>query len=70
VDWEPGDGEHDGDNGDKSCHTLLVLKDNEKLVSNCSANEGSVRIRNKCLVPMHVFPKMKLRGLAIFKTEL
>jgi hypothetical protein len=26
VDWEPGDGEHDGDNGDESCNTLLVLK--------------------------------------------
>jgi hypothetical protein len=38
VDWEPGDGEHDGDNGDESCHTLLVLKENEKLVSNCIAN--------------------------------
>jgi hypothetical protein len=30
VDWEPGDGEHDGDNGDESCHTLLVLKENER----------------------------------------
>jgi hypothetical protein len=45
VDWEPGDGEHDGNNGDESCHTLLVLKENEKLVSNCSENEGPVRIQ-------------------------
>jgi hypothetical protein len=33
-------------------------------------NEGSVRIQYKCLVPIYVYPKMKLRGLIISKTEL
>ena len=28
-----------------------------------TANEGPVRIQYKCLVPIYVFPKMKLRGL-------
>jgi hypothetical protein len=27
------------------------------------ANEGPVRIQYKCLVPIYVFPGMKLRGL-------
>jgi hypothetical protein len=26
----------------------------------CTANEGSVRIQYKCLVPIYVFPEMKL----------
>jgi hypothetical protein len=33
-------------------------------------NEGSVKIQFKCLVPIYVFPEMKLRGLLISKTEL
>jgi hypothetical protein len=33
-------------------------------------NEGPVRIQYKCLVPIYVFPEMKLRGLVIPKTEL
>jgi hypothetical protein len=33
------------------------------------ANERLVRIQNKCLVPIYVFPEMKLRGLVISKTE-
>ncbi len=32
-----------------------------------TANEGPVRIQYKCLVPIYVFPEMKLRGLAIPK---
>ncbi len=27
-----------------------------------TANEGPVRIQYKCLVPIYVFPEMKLRG--------
>ncbi len=33
----------------------------------CTANEGSVRIQFKCLVPIYVFPEMKL---LFSKTEL
>jgi hypothetical protein len=36
----------------------------------CTANEGPVKIQYKCLVPIYVFPEMKLRGLVISKTEL
>jgi hypothetical protein len=35
-----------------------------------TANEGPVRIQNKCLISICVFPEMKLRGLVISKTEL
>jgi hypothetical protein len=35
-----------------------------------TANEGLVRIQYKCLVPIYVFPEMKLIGLVISKTEL
>ena len=35
-----------------------------------TANEGPVRIQYKCLVPIYVFPEMKLRSLLISKTEL
>ncbi len=34
------------------------------------ANEGPVRIQYKCLVPIYVFPEMKLCSLVIAKTEL
>jgi hypothetical protein len=34
------------------------------------ANEGPVRIKYKCLVPIYVFPEMKLCGLVISKTVL
>ncbi len=34
------------------------------------ANEGSVRIQYKCLVPIYVFLEMKLCSLLISKTEL
>ncbi len=36
----------------------------------CPANEVSVRIQYKCLVPIYVFPEMKLCSLLISKTEL
>jgi hypothetical protein len=35
-----------------------------------TANEGPVRIHYKCLVPICVFPEMKLRGLVPSKKEL
>jgi hypothetical protein len=35
-----------------------------------TANEGLVKIQYKCLVPIYVFPEMKLRGLGVSKTEL
>jgi hypothetical protein len=35
-----------------------------------TANERPVRIKYKCLVPIYVFPEMKLRRLVNSKTEL
>ncbi len=35
-----------------------------------TANEGPMRIQYKCLVPIYVFPEMKLRRFVISKTEL
>ncbi len=35
-----------------------------------TANEGPVRIQYKCLVPIYVFPEIKLQGLVISETEL
>ncbi len=35
-----------------------------------TANDGLVRIQYKYVVPIYVFPEMKLLGLIIFKTEL
>jgi hypothetical protein len=35
-----------------------------------TANEGPVRNQYKCLVPIYVFPEMKLCSLVISKTEL
>ncbi len=35
-----------------------------------TANEGRVRIQYKCLVPIYVFPEMKLCSILISKTEL
>jgi hypothetical protein len=48
---------------------IIVLKKEQQLHTH-TANEGPVRIQNKCLVPIYVFPEMKLRGLIIFRTEL
>jgi hypothetical protein len=33
-------------------------------------NEGPMRIQYKCLVPIYVFPEMKLCSLVLSKTEL
>ncbi len=44
-----------------TCHVQYLLY---------TANEGPVRIQNKCLVTIYVFPEMKLCGLVISKTEL
>jgi hypothetical protein len=35
-----------------------------------TANEGTLRIQYKCLVPIYVFPEMKLCSLLISKIEL
>jgi hypothetical protein len=35
-----------------------------------TTNEGTVRIQYKCLVPIYVFPEMKLCSFLISKTEL
>jgi hypothetical protein len=35
-----------------------------------TANEGQVIIQYKCLVPIYIFPEMKLCSLVISKTEL
>jgi hypothetical protein len=40
------------------------------IISVYTANEGLVRIQYKCLVPIHVFPEIKLCSLVISKTEL
>jgi hypothetical protein len=45
---------------------IIVLKKEQQLHTH-TANEGPV---NKCLVPIYVFLKIKLRGLIIFRTEL
>jgi hypothetical protein len=31
-----------------------------RCISSCNANEGPVRIQYKCLIPIYVFPEMKL----------
>jgi hypothetical protein len=48
----------------KLCHTTI-----EGLHSH-TTNEGLVRIQYECLVPIYVFPEMKLCGLSISHTEL
>jgi hypothetical protein len=35
-----------------------------------TANEGPVSIQYECLVPVYVYPEIKLHGLVIFKLEL
>jgi hypothetical protein len=60
----------------KKCHPLrkkeVMTPELSELYSTVvlAANEGPVRIQYKCLVPIYVFPEMKLRGLNISKTEL
>ncbi len=45
------------------CIDLLIYVDH-------TADEGPVSIKHMSLVPIYVFPAMKLHGLIIFKTEL
>jgi hypothetical protein len=35
----------------------------------CTANDGSVRMQYKCLVPIYVFPEMKLREASLFPKQ-
>ncbi len=42
----------------------------ELLIYVYTANEGPVRIQYKCLVPIYVYPEMKLCSLVISKIEL
>ncbi len=39
------------------------------LVLLLTANEGPMRIQYECLVPIYVFPEMKLQGLVLSKAE-
>ena len=54
------------DNG-KNLSFLHVL---DRVNIKHTANEGPVRIQYKCLVPIYVFPEMKLCRPVISKTEL
>jgi hypothetical protein len=49
--------------GAEYCEGMLFFFDH-------TANEGPVRIQYKCLVPIYVFPEMKLCSLLISNTEL
>jgi hypothetical protein len=40
------------------------------IITSYTANEGPVRIQYKCLVPIYVFPDLKLCSLVISKTDL
>jgi hypothetical protein len=46
------------------------LKVSLQFCMTCTANEGPLRIQYKCLVPIYVFPEMKLCSLVISKAEL
>ncbi len=50
--------------------TYVYEKEWGTIVSLHTANEGPMRIQYKCIVPIYVFPEMKLYGLIISKTEL
>jgi hypothetical protein len=57
----------------KFLENYLLAKIHENVSSDFwlhTANKGPVRILYKRLVPIYVFPEMKLCGLIIFKTEL
>ncbi len=55
-----------------ACVSSQPCKTNDDItwLLSTSANEGPVRIQHKCLVPIYVFPEMKLCSLVISKTEL
>jgi hypothetical protein len=38
----------------------MVVVSSKRILSGCNANDGPVRIQYKCLVPIYVFPEMKL----------
>ncbi len=42
------------------CHAMHIAQPREEWQKSRTANEGPVRIQNKCLVPMYVFPEKKL----------
>ncbi len=57
----------------KNSLTKMVFQEHQRKVSNMrryTANEGPVRIKYKCLVPIYVFQDMKLRDLIISIAEL
>jgi hypothetical protein len=45
------------------------MKDIARDEQTISAHEGPVRIQQKCLVSINVFPEIKLQGLVISKTD-
>ncbi len=51
-------------------YITIFFKQNLSKLGICTANEGPVKIQYKCLVPIYVFPEMKLRGLVIPEAEL
>ncbi len=54
------------DKGDTHRQEIVLLslsisyQESRSLECDCTANEGPVRIQYKCLVPIYVFPEMKL----------
>ncbi len=48
----------------RACHQ------NDNYATVCTANEGLLRIQYKCLVPIYVFPEMKLCSILISKTDI
>ncbi len=49
----------------KNEHRQRTEKHAYVIYTSCTANEGRVRIRYRCLVPIYVFPEMKLGDLVI-----
>jgi hypothetical protein len=49
---------------------ILVSESLAECLGHHTENEGPVRIQYRCLVPIYVFPEMKLYSLVISKTEL
>ncbi len=61
-DWLSNDHVHNVDRWNMPCSAWLALQ--------MKGRWERVRIQYKCLVPIDVFPEMKLQGLVISKTEL
>jgi hypothetical protein len=54
----------------KSCQPQFIYKDTSVFLFNaCTANEGPVKIQCICLVPISVFPEMKLCSLVIIVSQ-